>query len=121
MSEPLALWGSTEWGVTFGGGQVEQFLDDGGQSQCAARALLPLRFRQQRQVFGLTEDGEKAGQVSPAGDGGFGLDADEQSEGGVAAEFFQTRFGGRVAGDGQEQDAPQDGHGGMSHPWCRRA
>ena len=31
--------------------------------------------------------------------------------GGVAAEFFQTRFGGRVAEDGQEQDAPQDGDG----------
>jgi hypothetical protein len=39
----------------------------------------------------------------------FGLDADEQTEGGVAAEFVQAGFGGRVTEeDGQQEDAPQD-------------
>ena len=43
-----------------------------------------------------------------------GLDASEQPQPGVAAEFFETGFGGRMAEqDCQEEDAPQGADGAI--------
>ena len=79
-----------------------------------AEALHPVieDIAHQREVSGLAEDGEEAGHVPAAGHGVFGLDADEQSQGGVASEFFVAGFGGGVSQqDGQQQNTPEDADG----------
>lgn len=90
------------------GGVHAQIRHSEAQTRDHVVEALPHQF----QVLGLTEDREEAGQVPPVRDGVLALDADQQSEGGVAAEFFETGFGGGVPQqDGEQEDPPEDADG----------
>ncbi len=89
-------------GIT--GGVLVEIGDDSSQ----AGDLHVEDFSQMGEVGFFAEGGEEARHVVGAGHAFFGLDANENSQRGIASEFFKTGIDRKMSqGDGQEKSSPQ--------------